>query len=98
MRVVLDWLIGLVLVGADLYAVRVLRSEWRGTDGADPYQAPEWWPFDLPAWRALIRSGPAGAVEAVLVGASYLVSLVDNSPSQAHSGSSYRPCSSSTWR
>ena len=72
-------MIGLVLVGAGLYAVGVARSEWRGTGGADPYRAPEWWPLDLPAWRALIRAGPAGAVEAVLFGARYLVSLPENS-------------------
>ena len=74
---------GIVLIShasAERIAVRVFWSEWRGADGADPYRPPEWWPFDPPTWRALIRSGPAGAVEAVLVGARYLVSLLDDSP------------------
>lgn len=74
------WLIGVALVGAALYALRVAASEWRGTDGVDPFRAPEWWPFDMPAWRALIRAGPVGAVEGTLFGARYLASLLEDSP------------------
>ena len=65
-----------MLVVAGLIAARVFWSKRRGADGADPYRPPEWWPFDLTTWRALIRSGPAGAIEAVLVGVRYLVSLL----------------------
>ena len=47
----------------------------------NPYPAPpEWWPFDLPAWRGLVRTGPAGAVEGVLFAAKSLVSLLDETP------------------
>jgi hypothetical protein len=68
------WVIGGVMVVAGLYALRVLWSEWRGENGPDLYRAADWWPFDLPLWRALVRSGPIGAIEAPLVGAVYIAS------------------------
>ena len=34
--------------------------------------APDWWPFDLPAWRALVRSAPVGAAEGVVWGAWFI--------------------------
>jgi hypothetical protein len=55
-------LIGFAVVAAAVYGVHVARSEW--------------WPFDLPAWRGLIRTGPVAAVEGLLVGAKSLVSLL----------------------
>jgi hypothetical protein len=54
----------------------VAHSEWRGAGGADPFAPPEWWPFDQPAWRGLIRTGPVAAVEGLLVGARSLASLL----------------------
>ena len=51
--------------------------------GADPYRAPEWWPFDLPTWRGLLRAGPVGAVEAVFFAARYAVSLPEGSVADA---------------
>ena len=72
----LELLLGLVVVAAALFGVHVARSEWRGAGGADPFVPPDWWPFDLPAWRALIRTGPVAAVEGLLVGAKSLVSLL----------------------
>jgi hypothetical protein len=70
------WIIGGVVLVAGLYALRVLWWEWRGEGQPDLYQAPDWWPFDLPLWRALVRSGPIGAVEAPLLGGVYLASGV----------------------
>ena len=72
----LQLLIGLAVVAAAAYGVRVARSEWRGAGGADPNAAPEWWPFDLPAWRGLIRTGPVAAVEGLLVGTRSLASFL----------------------
>ena len=72
----LQLLIGLAVVAAAVYGVRVARSEWRGAGGADPNVAPEWWPFDLPAWRGLIRTGPVAAVEGLLVGTRSLASFL----------------------
>ncbi len=72
----LHLLIGLAVVAAAVYGVHVARSEWRGAGGADPDTPPEWWPFDLPAWRGLIRTGPVAAVEGLLVGARSLASLL----------------------
>jgi hypothetical protein len=68
------WVIGGVVVVGGLYALRVIWSEWRGENGPDLYRAADWWPFDLPLWRALLRSGPIGAVEAPLLGAVYIAS------------------------
>jgi hypothetical protein len=70
------WIIGGVVVVAGLYAFRALWSEWRGQNGPDLYRAAGWWPFSLPLWRALVRSGPIGAVEAPLLGGVYLASGV----------------------
>ena len=68
------WIIGGIVLVAGLYALRVLWSDWRGENRPDLYQAPDWWPFDLPLWRALVRSGPIGAVEAPLLGGVYIAS------------------------
>jgi hypothetical protein len=55
------WVIGVVVVLAGLYALRVLWSEWRGENGPDLYRAPDWWPLDLPVWRALVVDEWKGA-------------------------------------
>ena len=68
------WIIGGIVLVAGLYALRVLWSDWRRENPPDLYQAPDWWPFDLPLWRALVRSGPIGAVEAPLLGGVYIAS------------------------
>jgi hypothetical protein len=68
------WIIGAVTVAAGLYGLYALRWEWRGGGEINVLEAPEWWPFDLPAWRALIRSGPLGVVEAPFAGAAIIAS------------------------
>lgn len=62
--------VGGVLAFAALYAVRAAWSEWRGGAAAAARRAPDWWPFRMPLWRALVRSGPIGATEAPLLAAS----------------------------
>jgi hypothetical protein len=69
-----DWILGSVTVVAGLYAFRELWTGWRGEDGRPLSRAPDWWPFDLPLWRALVRSGPLGAAEAPLLAGAYLAS------------------------
>jgi hypothetical protein len=69
-----DWIIGGVVIGAGLFAIRALWSEWRVDGSAKLHRAPDWWPFDLPLWRALVRSGPVGAAEAPLLGGAYVAS------------------------
>ncbi len=73
-------LIALFFAATGIYALLVARAEWGGGTGADPYRAPDWWPFDLPTWRALLRAGPVGAVEAVFFAARYASSLPEGSP------------------
>lgn len=66
--------IAAVLAATSLYALREFWSEWRGARLSDPNNAPDWFPFDLIWWRALVRSGPAGTVEGPLVATGYVVS------------------------
>jgi hypothetical protein len=71
---VLDsWLIGGLTLAAGLYGLYALRAEWRA-EGIDVGRAPEWWPFDVVAWRGLVRAGPMGAVEAPLMGGAIIAS------------------------
>ncbi len=72
------WVIAGVIVATSLYALREFWSEWRGTRTTDPHRAPDWWPFDLVWWRALVRSGPAGTIEGPLVATGYVVSGLDS--------------------
>jgi len=76
------WIIAGVIAATSLYALRGFWSEWRGKSATDPYRAPDWWPFDLVWWRALVRSGPAGTIEGPLVAAGYVVSGFDSSSAQ----------------
>ncbi len=76
------WIIAGVIAATSLYALRGFWSEWRGKSATDPYRAPDWWPFDLVWWRALVRSGPAGTIEGPLVATGYVVSGFDNSSAQ----------------
>lgn len=76
------WVIAGVIVATSLYALRGLWSAWQGKSATDPYRAPDWWPFNLVWWRALVRSGPAGTIEGPLVAAGYLASGFDSSPAQ----------------
>jgi len=75
----IELLIAVFFAATGIYALRVARAEWGAGDGADPFQAPEWWPFDLTLWRALLRAGPVGAVEAVFFAGRYVASLPDDS-------------------
>lgn len=72
------WIIAGVIAATSLYALRGFWSEWRGKSVTDPSRAPDWWPFDLIWWRALVRSGPAGTLEGPLVAAGYVVSGFDD--------------------
>jgi hypothetical protein len=74
-----SWIIGSLTLVAGLYGLYALRGEWRGETEINVREAPDWWPFDLPAWRALIRSAPMGAVEAPFMGAAIIVSGLDGS-------------------
>jgi hypothetical protein len=74
------WIIGGLTLAAGLYGLYALRSEWRGEGEINVRDAPDWWPFDLPAWRALIRSAPMGALEAPFMGAAIIVSGLDDTP------------------
>ena len=48
---------------------------------ADLERPADWWPFDLPSWRALVRIAPLGAAEAVAWGAWFIVAgLPDSGP------------------
>ena len=71
------WIIVGIILVTSTYAPREFWSEWRGRALTDPYRAPDWWPFDLLWWRALVRSGPAGTIDGPLVAAGYLVSGLD---------------------
>jgi hypothetical protein len=69
----LGLLIGVVSALAAVWGFRVMWCEWRGTDGVSPKEAPDWWPFDMPTWRAVIRAGPVGALEAAFAALNYFV-------------------------
>ena len=69
---VLDhWLLGGVTL---LGGVVGLATMSRNPDGlrVQVTSAPDWWPFDLPAWRALVRIAPVGAAEGVVWGAWFI--------------------------
>jgi hypothetical protein len=74
----LGWTLGVVTLAAGLYALVAMRAEWRGEREIDVHRAPEWWPLDLPSWRALVRAGPMGAVEAPFAGALIVVSALED--------------------
>jgi len=74
----LGWTLGVVTLVAGLFAIFALGAEWRGEREIDVHHAPDWWPFDMPAWRALVRAGPMGAVEAPFAGALIVVSALDD--------------------
>jgi hypothetical protein len=68
------WIIVAALAATSIYALRELWADWRGRRESYLFRAPEWWPFDMPAWRALVRAGPVGAVDGILAAAKYGVS------------------------
>ena len=74
-----EWLIAAFLVVTSVVALGAASREWRGTDGADPFRAPDWWPADMPLWRALIRAGPTGAVESLFVAGGFVFALIEGS-------------------
>ena len=55
-----DWLITAVGAILEAIAVRRLPAVWRNEHGFDPDVPPTAWPYDLPTWRALVRTYPAG--------------------------------------
>jgi hypothetical protein len=76
------WLIAAVICATSVYALRGFWSEWRGRRVTDPHRAPDWWPFSILWWRALVRSGRAGTIEGPLLAAGYVVSGFDSSSGQ----------------
>jgi hypothetical protein len=81
--VVDNWLLGGIAVVGGLVglATMVRRPAGLSTDLARPAG---WWPFDLPAWRALVRIAPLGAAEAVVWGAWFIAAgLPDSTPVDA---------------
>jgi hypothetical protein len=77
--VLFGWIIGGLTLFAGLYGLYALRREWRGA-GDSVRDAPDWWPFDPPAWRGLLRSAPVGALEAPFAGAAIIVSELEGTP------------------
>jgi hypothetical protein len=66
------WLLGgLTLLGGLFGLVTIARNP--AGLSADLDHPPEWWPFDLPTWRALVRIAPVGAAEGVVWGAWFIV-------------------------
>jgi hypothetical protein len=78
-----NWLLGgVTLVGGLFGLVSIIR---RPTGvAAEINRPPEWWPFDLPSWRALVRIAPVGAAEGVIWGAWFIAAgLADSGPVDA---------------
>jgi hypothetical protein len=65
------WLLGGVGVIGGVYGLVALIRRPAGLV-ADLSRPAEWWPFDLPSWRALVRIAPVGAAEGVLWGAWFI--------------------------
>jgi hypothetical protein len=72
------WVLGgLTLLGGLFGLVTMLRNP-AGLN-ADLHRPPDWWPFDLPSWRALVRIAPVGAAEGVVWGAWFIVNGLPDS-------------------
>jgi hypothetical protein len=79
-------LLGGVTMAGGLFGLAAIARRPAGLV-ADLDQPPEWWPFDLPSWRALVRIAPVGALEGVIWGAWFIVeSLPDSGPVDAVEG------------
>ena len=65
------WLLGGVTLLGGLVG---LAATGRNPEGlsAQITSAPDWWPFDLPSWRALVRIAPLGAAEGVVWGGWFI--------------------------
>jgi hypothetical protein len=72
------WILGgLTLVGG-LFGLAVLLRD-PATPPAELDRPPDWWPFDLPAWRALVRIAPLGAAEGTIWGAWFIANGLTDS-------------------
>jgi hypothetical protein len=73
-----NWLLGgVTLLGGLVGLAAILRNP----DGlsADLDRPPDWWPFDLPGWRALVRIAPVGAAEGIVWGAWFITNGLSDS-------------------
>jgi hypothetical protein len=74
------WLLGGVAMVGGLFGLATIARHPAGL-AADLTRPVEWWPFDLPSWRALVRIAPMGAAEAVVWGAWFIAAgLADSGP------------------
>ena len=71
-RVADHWVLGgITLVGGMVGLAALARNP--AAQSADLARPPDWWPFDLPSWRALVRIAPLGAAEGVIWGARFIL-------------------------
>jgi hypothetical protein len=77
------WLLGGATLVGGLFGLATIARNPAGLS-ADLDRPPDWWPFDLPTWRALVRIAPVGAAEGVVWGAWFIVEgLSDSGPVDA---------------
>jgi hypothetical protein len=76
--VIEHWVLGGATLLGGLFGLAAIL---RNPDGlsADLDHAPDWWPFDLPSWRALVRIAPVGAAEGIVWGAWFIVNGLPDS-------------------
>jgi len=76
--VIEHWVVGGVTLLGGLVG---LATMLRNPDGlsVDLHRPPDWWPFDLPSWRALVRIAPVGAAEGIVWGAWFIVNGLPDS-------------------
>jgi hypothetical protein len=78
--VVLHWLLGGLTLAGGVFGLLTMARRPAGL-AADLSRPAEWWPFDLPSWRALVRIAPVGAAEGAIWGAWYIAEgLPDSGP------------------
>ena len=66
-----NWLLGGVTLIGGLYGLVSISRNPSGL-AAEIDRPVEWWPFDLPSWRAVVRIAAVGAAEGVAWGAWFI--------------------------
>jgi hypothetical protein len=78
--VIEHWLLGGVTLAGGLFGLAAIARNPAGVAG-DVDRPVDWWPFDLPSWRALVRIAPLGALEGAVWGAWFIADgLSDSTP------------------
>jgi hypothetical protein len=76
--VVDHWVLGGITFVGGLFGLAALaRNPAAQSAGLD--SPADWWPFDLPSWRALVRIAPLGAAEGVIWGAWFILQGLSDS-------------------